>query len=67
MSPSYRPPEPLAEHHDLSGFRCRSSEQTDWLLRYARQWATTGTARIFQITDREILRRLDYLREDVRP
>jgi gentisate 1,2-dioxygenase len=35
------------------------------------QWvthkATTGTARIFQITDREILRRLDYLREDVRP
>ena len=35
------------------------------------QWvthkATTGTARIFQITDREILRRLDYLREELRP
>ncbi len=49
--PSYRPPEPLAEHHDLSGFRCRSSEQTDWLLRYARQWATTGTARVFVVTE----------------
>jgi gentisate 1,2-dioxygenase len=35
------------------------------------QWvshkAATRTARIFQITDREILRRLDYLREEVRP
>ncbi len=51
MSPSYRPPEPLAEHHDLSGFRCRSSEQTDWLLRYARQSATTGTTRVFVVTE----------------
>jgi gentisate 1,2-dioxygenase len=29
--------------------------------------ATTGTARLFQITDREILRRLDYLFDEVRP
>ena len=28
--------------------------------------ATTGTARLFQITDREILRRLDYLVDEVR-
>jgi gentisate 1,2-dioxygenase len=35
------------------------------------QWvshtATTKTARLFQITDREVLRRLDYLRDEVRP
>ena len=51
MTPSYRPPEPLAAHHDLSGFRCRSSEQTDWLLRYARQSAATGTTRVFVVTE----------------
>ena len=50
MTPSYRPPGPLAGHHDLSGFRCRSSEQTDWLLRYGRQSAATGTTRIFVVT-----------------
>jgi gentisate 1,2-dioxygenase len=33
---------------------------------WAAHTATTATARIFQITDREILRRLDYLREEVR-
>lgn len=35
------------------------------------QWvshtASTATARLFQITDRETLRRLDYLHEEVRP
>jgi hypothetical protein len=49
--PSYRYPEPLAEHHDLSGFRCHSSERTDWLLRYARQSAATGTTRVFVVTE----------------
>ena len=51
MTPSYRLPEPLAGHHDLSGFRCRSSEQTDRLLRYARQSAATGTTRVFVVTE----------------
>lgn len=51
MTASYRPPEPLAGHHDLSAFHCRSSEQTDWLLRYARQSAATGTTRVFVVTE----------------
>jgi GNAT superfamily N-acetyltransferase len=53
VTPSYRPPEPLAENHDLSGFRCRSAEQTDWLLRHARQSAATGTTRVFVVTEQE--------------
>lgn len=53
MSRQYRLPEPLAEHHDLTGFRCRSTEQTEWLRRYARQSAGTGTTRVFVVTDRD--------------
>jgi hypothetical protein len=33
----------VGDRHDLTGFRCRSSEQTEWLPRYARQSASTGT------------------------
>jgi hypothetical protein len=47
----YRPPELLAEHHDLTEFRCRSTEQTEWLRRYARQSAGTGTTRVFVVTE----------------
>jgi GNAT superfamily N-acetyltransferase len=50
MSARYRPPELLADHHDTSGFECRSREQTDWLRRLARQSAT-GTTRVFVVTD----------------
>jgi hypothetical protein len=46
----YRPPEPLADHHELSFFECRSPEQTEWLRRYARQSAGTGTTRVFVVT-----------------
>ena len=51
MNGTYRPPEPLAEAHDLSGFSCRSSEQTDWLRRHARQSASAGTTRVFVVTE----------------
>jgi GNAT superfamily N-acetyltransferase len=51
VSSTYRPPELLAEHHDLANFRCRSSEQTEWLRRYARQSAATGTTRVFIVTE----------------
>jgi GNAT superfamily N-acetyltransferase len=47
----YRSPELLAERHDLSQFRCGSSEQTVWLQRYGRQSATTGTTRVFVTTE----------------
>jgi GNAT superfamily N-acetyltransferase len=51
MKIRYRPPELLAEHHDVSTFECRSREQTDWLRRFARQSAATGTTRVFVVTD----------------
>jgi hypothetical protein len=39
----------VGDRHDLTGFRCRSSEQTEWLPRYARQSASTGTTRVFVV------------------
>ena len=51
MSNRYRPPELLARYHDLSRFECRSREQTDWLRRFARQPAATGTTKVFVVTD----------------
>lgn len=47
----YEPPEPLTAEHDLSGFECRSREQTEWLRRFARQSAAVGTTRVFVVTD----------------
>jgi len=35
----------------VAGFSCRSSEQTDWLRRHARQSASTGTTRVFVVTE----------------
>ena len=50
MSEGYSPPELLAGHHDLTQFRCSSTEQTEWLRRHARQAANTGTTRVFVVT-----------------
>ena len=51
MTARYRPPEPLADRHDVAGFTCRSTEQTEWLRRHARQSAATGTTRVFVVTE----------------
>ena len=54
MSGAYRPPQPLDERHRLARFTCRSSEQSDWLRRFARQSAstgTTGTTKVFVVTE----------------
>lgn len=51
MSGGYQPPELLADRHELSGFGCRSQEQTDWLRRHARQSAATGTTKVFVVTE----------------
>lgn len=51
MSGAYRPPRPLDERHSLVGFTCRSSEQSDWLRRFARQSASTGTTKVFVVTE----------------
>lgn len=47
----YFPPEPLASHHELSRFECRSPEQTEWLRHHARQAHAAGTAKVFVVTD----------------
>ena len=51
MSPSYRRPEPLGGDHILDAFECRSSEQTLWLQRHARQSSSVGTTRVFVVTE----------------
>ena len=51
MTQRYGAPEPLDRRHVVDHFGCRSSEQTDWLRRFARQSATTGTTKIFVVTE----------------
>lgn len=51
MTGRYRRPEPLAAHHDVSVFECRSAEQTEWLRRHARQSTGAGTTRVFVVTE----------------
>lgn len=51
MTTRFSPPEPLGDHHDTGAFASRSSEQTDWLRRYARQSAATGTTKVFVVTE----------------
>jgi hypothetical protein len=46
----YQPPRLLEPADDLDGFACRSSEQTIWLRRHARQSSATGTTRVFVVT-----------------
>jgi GNAT superfamily N-acetyltransferase len=47
----YQPPELLAARHQLIGFRCRSQEQTAWLVDVARQAHGAGTTRVFVVTE----------------
>ena len=47
----YSPPELLAIRHQLACFRCRSEEQTTWLLTCAKQAHGTGTTRVFVVTE----------------
>lgn len=53
MSGGYRSPALLAGQHDVSGFECRSREQTEWLRRHARQPAAPGTTRVFVVTSQD--------------
>lgn len=60
MTRRYRPPEPLGRDHDLEGFTCRSTEQTTWLRRLARQSAASGTTRVFVVTPHDDTRVVAY-------
>jgi GNAT superfamily N-acetyltransferase len=47
----YQPPELLTARHQLAGFRCRSVEQTAWLVQRARQAHRAGTTRVLVVTE----------------
>ena len=47
----YQSPVLLAARHQLAGFRCRSQEQTAWLVELAKQAHGTGTTRVFVVTE----------------
>jgi GNAT superfamily N-acetyltransferase len=47
----YQSPVLLAARHQLAGCRCRSQEQTGWLVDVARQAHGTGTTRVFVVTE----------------
>jgi len=51
VTQAYTRPEPLRDDHVLDAFECRSSEQTLWLRRYARQSVAVGTTRVFVVTE----------------
>lgn len=48
---SYRAPEPLGPAHLVDEFECGSSEQTEWLRRFARQSASMGSTKVFVVTE----------------
>ncbi len=48
----YQPPRPLGPADELDAFTCRSSEQTTWLRRHARQSLASGGTRVFVVTPR---------------
>ena len=48
---SYRSPQPLGPAHHLDEFECGSSEQTEWLRRFARQSTSMGTTKVFVVTE----------------
>lgn len=49
MTP-YQPPRLLEPDDRLDEFVCRSSEQTEWLRRHARQSAAAGGTKVFVVT-----------------
>ncbi len=50
MTEGYRPPRLLLPTDELDEFTCRSTEQTNWIRRYAGQSTSTGTTRVFVVT-----------------
>lgn len=50
MSPLYRPPRLILTTDTVDEFNCASTEQTQWLRRYAKQSMSAGTTRVFVVT-----------------
>ena len=50
MTSPYRPPRLITATDNVAQFDCASTEQTQWLRRHAHQSASTGTTRVFVVT-----------------
>jgi GNAT superfamily N-acetyltransferase len=50
---SYRSPRRLRSDDEIERFQCRSTEQTGWLQRHARQADTSGTAAVMIVSPTE--------------
>ena len=48
---SYQAPQPLGTGHLLDGFDCGNAALNDWLVRYARQSKSSGSAKTFVVVD----------------
>ena len=48
---TYQRPEPLTSRHRTDGFTCSSVEQTEWLREHARQSSSSGTTKVFIVTE----------------
>lgn len=53
MTSRYQPPRLITPKDAVEDFSCRSSEQTQWLRRHAKQSASTGTTRVFVVTQQD--------------
>jgi GNAT superfamily N-acetyltransferase len=60
MTQGHRAPEPLTPDPEIDTFTCRSSEQTAWLRRHARQSGAMGTTRVFVVTGSDDRRVVAY-------
>lgn len=60
MSGRYLSPVPLAGHHEISWFECRSTEQSEWLRQHARQSVGAGTTKVFVVTEADDARVVAY-------
>jgi GNAT superfamily N-acetyltransferase len=49
----YRPPRLITATDNVEEFDCASTEQTQWLRRHAKQSASTGTTRVFVVTQED--------------
>ena len=57
---SYLAPRPLHSNDEVEEFVCRSSEQTAWLNRYAKQSAAAKLTKVFVVTEQDGRRVVAY-------
>jgi GNAT superfamily N-acetyltransferase len=53
VTSSYHPPRRLRSDDEVERFECRSTEQTEWLQRHARQADASATAAVIVVTGSE--------------